>query len=317
MRSAVFLPTLASFASLAVAQTGYGRFPCTVVNDDGTVSPDASMCNNLTSPGSGEGLAGAGQGDTPAPAGAACKMEEETGAYFCGIDGAACTSDSQCDNGLCGTDGTCQGGFLQACAGEDNNCLGYLYCLAGDYTQTDANVCGGFGSYCQDYTQGDLTASNDVNYDTFNQFCASGYCNFGTANCDVHFTLGQDCSTDVDYGCATGLTCDQSTFTCVTAAAQPSARARSRRSAMMQLNYGRRHSVCPRPQSACAVVGGGFECVDTSSDLEQCGACANQGGVDCTALEGVESTGCIAGICEIWACAEGFGLDASSQSCRA
>ena len=35
------------------------------------------------------------------------------------------------------------------------------------------------------------------------------------------------------------------------------------------------------------------------SNLEQCGACASAGGVDCTALPGVEAVGCVAGQCEV------------------
>merc|ERR1711939_476229 len=79
----------------------------------------------------------------------------------------------------------------------------------------------------------------------------------------------------------------------------------------------RRSNLCPSPFSSCSLEGSvrGFECVDTTSNIEQCGACASEGGVDCTALPGVESVGCVAGSCEIWACAEGFAYDAASASC--
>ncbi|GAA5989165.1 hypothetical protein JCM11641_002545 [Rhodosporidiobolus odoratus] len=308
MRSVLALSTIASLAGLASAQSGYGRFPCTIINGDNTFSADQSQCNDLISPGSG--VADGTQGNNPPPVGAACQIEEETGAYFCGIDGAACTSDDQCDNGLCGPDGTCQGGFNQACAGDDGNCLGYLYCTSVDQEVTDANACGAIGSFCQDYVVGDISLPDDVNYAVFNQFCASGYCNFDVGNCDVHAQLGEDCSDDPNFKCADGLTCDQTTGTCATAAA-PSGYARARRNEL------HRRNLCPASHSACAVAAGGFECVDTSSNLEQCGACANQGGVDCTAIEGAESVGCVAGVCEVWSCTEGFEWDASSQSCVA
>lgn len=41
------------------------------------------------------------QGTSPAPTGAQCVQEATTGGYFCGIQGAACSSDSNCDNGSC------------------------------------------------------------------------------------------------------------------------------------------------------------------------------------------------------------------------
>ncbi|GAA5969703.1 hypothetical protein JCM11641_008010 [Rhodosporidiobolus odoratus] len=309
MRSVLALSTVASLAGIAAAQSGYGRFPCTVVNGDGTFSPDATQCTDLVAPGTGDGVPGVDmQGDLPAPTGAACQIEEETGSYFCGIDGAACTSDEQCDNGLCGPDGTCQGGFLQACAGDDSNCLGYLYCTGADTGSTDADACGAFGSFCQDATPSSNDFTDAENYAIFNQFCSSGYCNFGTGACDVHAQLGEDCSTDPEFGCADGLTCDQSTFTCAVAAV-PSGRARSRR------NQLHRRNLCPASHSACSLSSGGFECVDTSSNLEQCGGCASQGGVDCTAIAGAESVGCVDSVCEIWSCQEGFSYDAEKEAC--
>ncbi|KAK4704664.1 hypothetical protein P7C70_g1542, partial [Phenoliferia sp. Uapishka_3] len=127
---------------------------------------------------------------------------------------------------------------------------------------------------------------------------------------------------------------------CAAAAAPgPSARSRSRRAAHEDNTLVARGSRCPASQSACAVTGSlaSFECVDTSvrslftsftvplahrftvlqSNLEQCGACSSSGGADCTALPGVDAVGCVAGVCEIWACAEGFAWDVSAASCSA
>lgn len=97
--------------------------------------------------------------------------------------------------------------------------------------------------------------------------------------------------------------CDGNTGECV-AAGTPnvSQRSRARRTADI-LARGQR---CPASHTACDLKGSvlGFECIDTQSNLEQCGACSTSGGVDCTSLPGVDAVGCVAGVCEIWACAE-------------
>lgn len=94
-------------------------------------------------------------------------------------------------------------------------------------------------------------------------------------------------------GCADGLVCNGDQI-CVPAATSD-VRSRSRR-ALRQ-----RRSLCPASHTACSVAGtkSGFECIDTQSNLEQCGACASSGGMDCTALPGVEAVGCVAGVCEV------------------
>ncbi|GAA5949913.1 hypothetical protein JCM21900_005519 [Sporobolomyces salmonicolor] len=317
MRAAVLAVSLASLAGLAAAQTGYGRFPCTIVNGDNTFSPDQTQCADsaLVAPGADESGTGA-QGDRPNPTDSVCTMETESGAYFCGIAGATCTTDANCDNGPC-TGGICQGGFTQACGGDDLNCSGYLYCQSGDYTTTAADTCGAVGAFCQDYTQGSTSFTDAQNYAIFNQFCSTGYCNFGTGNCDVHgTTVGVDCSSDPEFYCTStstgqGLTCDTTSYTCQLAVA-PSGRARSRRNELARRN------LCPASHSACAIDGKkGFECIDTLSNLEQCGACASNGGVDCTSLAGVEAVGCVAGVCEIWSCQDGYAYNAETSACEA
>ncbi|GAA6005820.1 hypothetical protein JCM11491_004022 [Sporobolomyces phaffii] len=289
MRSAFAAVSVLSLASLAAAQTGYGRFPCTIVNGDGTYSQDQSQCasGNLVNPGSGESNTGV-QGDRPNPVDPVCVQQLETTAWFCGSVGAACSSDANCDNGLC-VDGKCQGGFTQACASTDTNCSGFLYCISPDFSTTASDTCGGLGAYCQDPTQGNPSAPAADNYPIFNQYCSSGYCN-AEAACDEHATtVGADCSVDPQFKCSatsTGqaLTCDETTFTCQLAAV-PSGRARARR------NLSRRSDA-------------------VANTLENCG------GQDCTLLEGVSSVSCsAASVCEIWACADGYVFDADSQAC--
>ncbi|GAA5827338.1 hypothetical protein JCM5353_007547 [Sporobolomyces roseus] len=323
MRFSLALISLVSFAGLASAQTGYGRFPCSIVNGDGTFSPDPTQCEeaNLVNPGSNTADTGI-QGDRPNPISPVCVQQLETGAYFCGSAGASCFDDTNCDGGRCAgvfPATSCQGGFTQACAGNDNNCLGFLYCLAGDFSVTPSNTCGGLGAFCQDPTQGDASLSNAENYAIFNAFCSSGYCSFGSAICLEHVTtVGQSCQDDPDFACtqtSTGqaLTCRQTDFTCQLAA-RPSARARTRRSDTVLA----RRNLCPaESHQACRVEGtDSFKCIDTSSSLESCGGCLTDlTGVDCTAIEGAEQVGCVQGTCEIWSCADGYTFDSNSQVC--
>ncbi|GAA5845477.1 hypothetical protein JCM5353_000038 [Sporobolomyces roseus] len=308
MRSTLAIVSLLSLSTFAVAQN-YGRFPCTIVNGDGTFSADPNQCQNdaLAAPGSGEGGT---QGDNPNPVNPTCAQDAATGQYYCGIAGATCTSTEQCDNGEC-TNGVCTGGPGAPCGDNDAACSGFLYCTDADSSPTVNMQCGGVGAYCQDPTQGDPNGENSANSAIFDQFCASGFCNLGTGNCDVRSTtVGSDCSTDT-AACGTTadgqqLTCNESTQQCEVAAA-PSGRARARR------NLARRSLCIAANEQACAVDGGkGFECIDTSSNLENCGAC----GTDCTALPGVEAVGCSQGTCEIWSCAEGYTWSPSSQVCE-
>ncbi|BGP14336.1 hypothetical protein JCM10213_004464 [Rhodosporidiobolus nylandii] len=325
MRTAFTLVSLASLSSVALAQSGYGRFPCTVFNGDGTFSADQTQCANdaLVVPGTGEGTPGLdSQGDLPAPTDPQCVIDSSSGAYFCGIAGATCQSDDNCDNGQC-LDGVCSGGFATTCNGVDANCLGNLYCtdLFGGETATD--TCGGVGTYCQDYTQGNVDLMPAENQAIFNNFCATGYCSYAQGVCDIHGGLGDSCASDPEFFCSAGLQCNTETQICEIAPVPSGARARARRDETNALAGGRRRnlfkkSLCPLAHEACSIEGtNGFECIDVQTNLEQCGACASNGGVDCTALPGVAAVGCNSGVCEIWSCEDGFTYDAAAGACTA
>ncbi|OCF34129.1 hypothetical protein I317_01726 [Kwoniella heveanensis CBS 569] len=85
-----------------------------------------------------------------------------------------------------------------------------------------------------------------------------------------------------------------------------------------------REALCPGSLHACNVPGAfndSFECIDTTSELESCGGCA-QGffndrdaanatlGVDCSSLPGVAkgAVTCTSGVCEAFACQRGYTL---------
>ncbi|GAA6050916.1 hypothetical protein JCM3770_002536 [Rhodotorula araucariae] len=320
MHGALALASLASLATVGFAQipTGYGRFPCTLVNGDGTFSADQNQCADdlLLNP-AGEPSPDVGiQGAEPNPTGAECVREEETGGFFCGIAGAKCTSDDNCDNGSCDlASGLCQGGFLQDCGGVDSGCSGFLYCTSPDTTVT--YTCGAVGAFCSDPYSAPEDASADEAGAIWDQFCQSGYCSAADGACGNRLNeAGADCSEDPR---ACGTLANGTPLTCIIAdgaatcqANSPSGgpRSRSRRAALQRRN------LCPASHTACAVEGAkGFECIDITSNIEQCGACASQGGVDCTAIEGVAAVGCVAGTCEIWSCEDGFTYDAAVAAC--
>ncbi|GAA5976843.1 hypothetical protein JCM10908_005648 [Rhodotorula pacifica] len=305
------LLTLAALA--AVGPAGYGRFSCSVKNGDGTISGDQSLCANskLVPPGSGSGGTGF-QGDEPNPANPTCKQDPNNGFYYCGIAGAACLTNTNCDNGVC-TGFKCSGSYGDTCNGQDSECLGFLYCTDLTGNPIPSDTCGGLGAFCQDPDTSIPGATNAVQESVFNQYCASQYCSFNQGVCSEHVTtVGGDCSSDPEFACsqtAQGqpLFCQSGTNTCQLV--NPSARARVRRS---------KREVCPNSFTACPIDNrAGFECIDIQSNLEQCGACATQGGVDCTSILGVEAVGCVAGRCEIWSCAEGYTYDSDSTGCRA
>ncbi|GAA6035967.1 hypothetical protein JCM8097_005190 [Rhodosporidiobolus ruineniae] len=64
-------------------------------------------------------------------------------------------------------------------------------------------------------------------------------------------------------------------------------------------------SICAPGLSQCSLGGSKYECVDVLSSLEQCGACANDNGVDCASLPGVAGVACVVGTCMIDSCEEG------------
>ncbi|GAA5839864.1 hypothetical protein JCM11251_001235 [Rhodosporidiobolus azoricus] len=317
MRSALLLASLVSLSSVALAQNGYGRFPCTVFNGDGTTSPDQSQCANavLIPPGADTPEDTGNQGDGVTPVDPVCAYDSQSDFYYCGISGAPCASDANCDNGVC-TGGVCTGGRNSACD-ADSDCSGFLYCF-NDIFEPASGVCGGLGSFCGDYTQGDPTDPAG-NYPIFNGFCASGYCNSQTNLCDEHVTVvGRSCASDPQFACTvrntdgSPLTCDPVSLTCQVLAA-PSGAARQRRNRLAL-----KRNLCPAGHSTCSIEGGkGYECIDTESNIEQCGACASAGGVDCTQIEGVEAVGCVAGVCEVWSCATGYIWSSSKSACVA
>ncbi|KAI5481721.1 hypothetical protein MNV49_002947 [Pseudohyphozyma bogoriensis] len=187
-----------------------------------------------------------------------------------------CVIDSASGDYFCGFTGA--SGALGATCSSDSECLGNIYCNDNFGEVNSAGVCGG----STDETEGAIC------YDG----CVVGnfLCNAGVCDTDSFACFPQADAAD---------------------AVQASARARARR------DNAPRGSDCPASHSACPLSSGssGFECVDVLSNLEQCGACASSGGVDCTAIPGVEAVGCVEGRCEIWSCDDAHVWDEKSASC--
>ncbi|GAA5975818.1 hypothetical protein JCM5350_000741 [Sporobolomyces pararoseus] len=67
--------------------------------------------------------------------------------------------------------------------------------------------------------------------------------------------------------------------------------------------------LCPLGETACPIFPrmGTYECVDTSSELENCGGCASRSqGEDCTQLKGVLGLACQSGKCNVFTCQPGY-----------
>jgi len=86
----------------------------------------------------------------------------------------------------------------------------------------------------------------------------------------------------------------------------------------------RRDKKCKKGFAACGVFGGTasqWECVNTMSDLENCGGCAlrispsTRFGTDCSALDGVSDVSCLKGTCVVGRCAAGYKVSKDNSSC--
>ncbi|GHJ85917.1 hypothetical protein NliqN6_2319 [Naganishia liquefaciens] len=95
-----------------------------------------------------------------------------------------------------------------------------------------------------------------------------------------------------------------------------------RRSQLLPPSMDNAASLCPVGLEACYTSHAslslgkpvGWECIDTSSDLESCGGCewpvsGKDQGEDCSSLEGVSEVACTRGKCEASSCMRGFVLN--------
>ncbi|GAA5905424.1 hypothetical protein JCM5296_003713 [Sporobolomyces johnsonii] len=217
----------------------------------------------------------------------------EDGNYYCGISGCGCNSDSECDGGHC-NNGKCSGGMGDQCS-SDSQCSGWLKCGSG--------TCGGHQSSCWNYPSWWLGGDSSC-------LCKSGFCG-KEGMCKPTPGKEGDVCDGSDECCGTGLTCTKNgnSKKCV----RPPTPGPSQKAVAPK----KRNVVCPASKTACPLSNGrlGYECVDTESNLEQCGGCVSEGGIDCSALPGVDSVSCISGICQIHECADDHTYHFHKRAC--
>ncbi|KAF8676119.1 hypothetical protein AX14_005016 [Amanita brunnescens Koide BX004] len=108
--------------------------------------------------------------------------------------------------------------------------------------------------------------------------------------------------------------------TCPTSGMSSDSNSRRRRQ-LPQLLFNEDGSIsnCPRGQTSCPITGAHgsrHECINTKTDLDNCGGCAATGhGVVCGREPGVRSASCDGGICYIHSCRSGYHLDMHTQRC--
>lgn len=97
-------------------------------------------------------------------------------------------------------------------------------------------------------------------------------------------------------------------------------------------------TLCPTGETACPIIGsksfeqnkhtyshevaelmsakGGYECLDVSTSLENCGGCTATGeGQDCTKIPHVDGVGCGGGQCQIFSCGRGYAPALNGMEC--
>ncbi|GAA5821272.1 hypothetical protein JCM11251_004545 [Rhodosporidiobolus azoricus] len=209
----------------------------------------------------------------------------------CGRVGNVCNllgaSANACNNGACIAT-ACQSGYTLA-----NGACTVMNLL------TDVNNCGAVGNACQFSPTGATGA------------CQNGKC--VVTSCPLRYTL------------VNGV--------CVLSASQA---ARAKKSKIVEPR-----TLCPAHETACPIAGsasfaeasahhftateqfsgimagsGGFECIDTKSQLDSCGGCASTGeGRDCTSIRGVKGVGCEAGSCIVFSCQAGWKPSLDGTKC--
>ncbi|KAM0751239.1 hypothetical protein T439DRAFT_325386 [Meredithblackwellia eburnea MCA 4105] len=293
---AFFLPSssliLLAATLLAIQVQAIGDFPC-------SGSSDSQTCAQWSTDTQAQGVIAATAVCQPDPI--------NPSVSYCGYAAAACTKASECDYGSCGSDGKCKGYAGDPCPNGNTDCQAFFFC------GTD-KTCGGVGAACANGDASSPIPSPD-------QQCTSNSCDQTAKTCNAPpaagMPVGSACGND-DV-CASGV-CGTSSSLCTTVQA---ASQRARRTKRFVHNGDATDALeCPAGFTACAVGSGiseGFECIDSLTDLEQCGGCVSpfgsNEGQDCTAIGGVESVSCKAGTCFVESCVAGFTVSPDSQAC--
>ncbi|GAA5976930.1 hypothetical protein JCM5350_007498 [Sporobolomyces pararoseus] len=299
------------FSSPSFVSALPGRFPC------GTTSPNQQICDALSSTASPRTVG--------VPVGSECVSEKGLG-YFCGWQGARCTSDNQCDFGQCTsidgkTLGTCVGGLGDLCEGpegpDDTLCAGNLGCqrtTSGEGIVGKA-VCGGSGADCS--FEGAYQIGTRPNHSA----CISKHCSARSLTCSTP-NRPRPGRPQIQFDVPSNPKLNS----------QPTTVQRVASKIIVPTG-----SSCPTGFTICPVAqpgGKGFEmaCFDTTSSATHCGGCPPIGagfwfgqptspvddpvGMDCTRMTGVASSDCIDGKCRVFSCSANYDFDRSTGTCK-
>jgi hypothetical protein len=117
--------------------------------------------------------------------------------------------------------------------------------------------------------------------------CTYPSANFVPTDCSCGFTCNAGYTK-----CGTSYCINPATQTCSSGVPKP---LRKR-----DLPFGGR---CSHGMTECPTRNGGWECLDTSRDLEACGGCPyTSEGVDCSSIPGADSVTCVEGKCKVRSC---------------
>jgi len=288
---------LGALAALSLAPTAVhaiGDFPC-------AGSSDSQSCADWSTDANAQGTISADAECVPDPIG--------SGISYCGYARAACTQATDCDYGSCGSDGFCAGYVGDECPNGDIDCQAFFFCGTN-------GRCGGDGAAC---------ANGDPSSPIPNpeQQCESLSCDETAMTCEAPPSDGMEGGSPcgVDSVCASDVCQTDSTCQAVSLAA-PSQAARQKKKRFVVgpgAGVAKFFGECKRGFTACLVASSehseNYECVNTDSNLEQCGGCANDGGVDCTDLPGVEGVMCDAGRCVVLSCKPGLERSTDLAAC--
>lgn len=216
-----------------------------------------------------------------------------------------CGRDVECESQNCASDERCREPGVDGLVALGTPCTDDRQCATG--------YCEGISATCNARQLGQEGDACARDYD-----CSFTTCNLVTGVCDLFALDGEPCARwqecysrkwsmlphpvavltlSVAEYCNPGGMCAEQTFL------TPSARARTKRERLTLVP----RNVCGG-MSACPLPGGGFECIDTSSSLENCGGCLgiDKDAVDCSTLEAVVSVGCVDSLCVAASCEPGF-----------
>ncbi|KZO93546.1 hypothetical protein CALVIDRAFT_251366 [Calocera viscosa TUFC12733] len=192
--------------------------------------------------------------------------------------------------------------------------LALLTPFASAWAESGGGPCTVVGSSCSW-----VALNGDENLQTFNGFCAPDlYCGDNGATCTSDDSCYDYCGTDGTCGgngaaCNSNeafahgqgdITCFTPAFTCNYAnnACIPASSQGMRRRDRQQANLPLGPTACGRRTDALCVRDGRSECIDVTSDFENCGAC----GGNCGETEGADTVDCVLGTCIVASCRRGW-----------